>query len=60
MEWVAVDLSASNGRTMLDWFNGDRMALEELNRFENNYVQVGDAYFWGILSLYTCIVEGLR
>ncbi len=60
MEWVAVDLGASNGRTMLGRFDGGKMTLEELNRFENNYVQVGDAYYWDILSLYTRIVEGLR
>jgi rhamnulokinase len=60
MEWIAVDLGASNGRTMLGRYDGSRLVLEELNRFENGYVQVGDAYYWDILHLYSCIINGVK
>ena len=38
--FAAFDLGASNGRTILGRFDGKRLFLEELNRFENNYVDV--------------------
>ncbi len=60
MECIAVDLGASNGRTMLGRFDGKKLSLEELNRFENGYVQVGDAYYWDILRMYTSILDGLK
>jgi len=59
-EYLAVDLGASNGRTILGRFDGSKMVLEELTRFENNYVQVGSSYYWDVLHLYSCIKEGLR
>jgi RNA polymerase sigma-70 factor (ECF subfamily) len=34
-EYVAVDLGASNGRAILGRFDGRKLFLEELNRFEN-------------------------
>ena len=58
-ECIAVDLGASNGRTILGRFDGARLKLEELNRFENNYVRIGDSYYWDILRLYTDIKQGI-
>jgi sugar (pentulose or hexulose) kinase len=59
-EFAAVDLGASNGRTILGQYDGQKIVLKELNRFENNYVKVGDAYYWDALRLYSCILEGLQ
>jgi rhamnulokinase len=59
-EFAAVDLGASNGRTILGQFNGKKLALSELNRFENNYIRVGDQYYWDVLRLYGHILEGLH
>ena len=59
-EFIAVDLGASNGRTILGKFDGERLFLNELNRFENNYVRVGESYYWDVLHLYACICEGLH
>lgn len=59
-EFAAVDLGASNGRTIIGRFDGKKIALEELNRFENNYIRAGDAYYWDVLRLYACIAEGLQ
>jgi rhamnulokinase len=60
MDCIAVDLGASNGRTMLGRFDGKRLTLEELNRFENNYVQVGESYYWDVLLMYSNIKDGLK
>ena len=58
-EYVAIDLGASNGRTILGRFDGKKLTIEELNRFENNYIQLGNACYWNVLNLYAQIVSGL-
>jgi rhamnulokinase len=58
--YLAADLGASNGRTILGRFDGAKLELEELTRFENNYVRVGETYYWDVLRLYTNIVDGLK
>lgn len=58
-DYLAVDLGASNGRTILGRFDGKRLAIEELSRFENNYIQTGDACYWNVLSLYANILQGI-
>ena len=58
-EFAAIDLGASNGRTILGQFDGQKLALRELNRFENKYLRVGGEYYWDVLGLYAHIVEGL-
>ncbi len=57
--YFAADLGASNGRTILGRFDGDKLTLEEINRFENNYVRVQEGYYWDVLRLYNGILEGL-
>ncbi len=58
-EFAAIDLGASNGRTILGQFDGEKLALRELNRFENKYLHVGGEYYWDVLGLYAHILEGL-
>jgi rhamnulokinase len=57
---VAVDLGASNGRTILGVFNGKTIELNELNRFGNEYVQMSGDYYWDIVGLYSNIVKGIK
>lgn len=58
--FAAVDLGASNGRTILGKFDGERLSLQEMNRFENNYIEVGDSYYWDVLFLFGNTKKGLR
>ncbi len=58
-DYLAVDLGASNGRTIIGRFDGEKLTLEELTRFENNYVKLGGAYYWDVLRLYSSIKEAL-
>jgi rhamnulokinase len=59
-EYIAVDLGASNGRTILGRYNGEKIKLTELNRFENNFVRVGESYYWDVLYLFERIKDGLK
>lgn len=58
--YMAVDLGASSGRCILGSFDGNKLNIDELNRFENHYVRTGDAYYWDVLRLYSGIIEGLK
>ena len=49
---LAFDLGASNGRGILGRFDGERIELEELHRFENNFIGLGGMLYWDVLNLY--------
>lgn len=55
----AVDLGASNGRTVIGEFNGDRLSLHEVTRFQNNPVVLGETLYWDFLNLFSEIQNGL-
>lgn len=58
-KFLAADLGASNGRMIMGGFNGRRISLSEVSRFTNDYIRVGDSYFWDILGLYSNIKNGI-
>jgi rhamnulokinase len=57
---AAVDLGAQSGRVALGEFDGERLAVKEVHRFENTPVQVGGVLQWDILRLYQDALDGLR
>ena len=57
--YIAVDLGATSGRTILGTIDQEGLKIKELNRFPNKMIEVGGHYFWNIFSLYDCIKEGL-
>lgn len=58
--YLAIDLGASSGRVLAGSFDGTRIELNELNRFENIPVKLPSGLHWNITSLYQAIVEGLE
>lgn len=58
--YLAVDLGASGGRVLAGLFDGDKLHLEEVHRFENGGVAVGERLQWDVLRLWTEIQTGLR
>ncbi|MFC7335664.1 rhamnulokinase family protein [Haloferula chungangensis] len=58
--YLAVDLGAGSGRVLAGEFDGSRIELRELNRFENTPVELPDGWHWNITSLYQNILEGLK
>jgi len=57
---AAVDLGASSGRVMRGVVGGGRVELEEVRRFGNGPVRVGDTLHWDVLGLYREVLAGLR
>ncbi|MFN8472590.1 MAG: FGGY-family carbohydrate kinase [Anaerolineae bacterium] len=57
--FLAFDLGATSGRAVLGRFDDDRLSLEEVHRFPNGPVCVGDSLFWDILRLWDEMQRGL-
>ncbi|MFI3312549.1 MAG: rhamnulokinase family protein [Eubacteriales bacterium] len=60
MNLLGFDLGASNGRAILGKFDGEKIVMEELHRFENNYIDVHGTLYWDILNLYRQLEEGFH
>lgn len=56
---LAFDLGASNGRAILGRFDGDRLEMQELHRFENHYVEMNGVFYWDLPYLYNQLKQGL-
>ncbi len=56
---IAFDLGASNGRAILGQFDGKRLAMRELHRFENNYIEMNGVFYWDTPYLYNQLKQGL-
>ncbi len=57
---LALDFGASNGRGILGAFDGERVKLSELYRFENQYIPLRTKVYWDIMHLYSSAVSCLE
>jgi rhamnulokinase len=57
--YLAVDLGASSGRHVLGRFDGHRLALEEVFRFDNGPVDLAGRLHWDLPGLWSQIRRGL-
>ena len=58
--YLAVDLGATSGRTVLATFDGQKIEMKELTRFKNPMIPMGGHLFWDIAGLYNEVLLGLR
>ncbi|REE78949.1 rhamnulokinase [Paenibacillus taihuensis] len=56
---LAYDLGASSGRALLGRLNHGKIEVEEIHRFNNDPVGIGDRLQWDILRLFHEIKQGL-
>ena len=57
--YLAIDLGAESGRVVAGLWNGKKIRLEELHRFPNGPVWLGDSLRWDTLRLWSEIQNGL-
>ncbi len=57
---IAVDLGASSGRVIAGSFDGTRLSMDVLHRFDNEPVQLLGTLHWDILRLYHEVKRGIR
>ena len=58
--YLAIDMGASSGRHVVGRFDGQRITLEEVYRFENGAVDVAGSLYWDLLAQWTHVTGGMR
>src|SRR5512147_2684672 len=57
--YLAVDLGAESGRTILGALENDKLTLTETHRFSNGPVRIDDGIHWDVLRLWGEIKSGI-
>lgn len=57
--FLAFDLGATSGRTILGTIENGRLQMKELTRFPNQMLQIGVHFHWNIYSLFEHLKAGL-
>jgi rhamnulokinase len=57
--FIGVDLGAASGRVMAGLWDGNTLRLEELHRFPNGGLAIGESLRWDVLALWREIETGL-
>ena len=57
--YLAIDLGAESGRVVAGLWNGKTIRLEEIHRFPNGPVYLGDSLRWDVVRLWAEIQNGL-
>lgn len=58
--FLAVDLGATSGRTVLAYHDGQKIQMRELTRFANPIIHMGGHLYWDLPMLYNEVLLGLR
>lgn len=59
MSYLALDLGAGSGRAIVGRIDNGKLSLEEIHRFENPPIQLGNVLYWDFLSLFANIKKGI-
>ena len=57
--YLGVDLGAESGRVIAGLFDGSRIEIEEVHRFPNMGIMLGNTLRWDVLRLWSEIRQGL-
>jgi len=57
--FLAFDLGATSGRSILGTIDNNRLQIKELTAFPNQMLQIGNHFHWNIYSLFEHLKEGL-
>lgn len=60
MNYLAFDLGGSGGKLLLGRFDGNRLRLENVHRFDNEPVAANDCLYWDLLNIYRQMNLGIR
>ena len=57
---LACDFGGGSGRVMAGWLEDGKIRLEEIHRFQNRQVRLGDTLYWDFPALFQDMKDGLR
>jgi rhamnulokinase len=58
--YLAIDLGATSGRTIIGTLDNGRVSMEELTRFDNPLIALSGHLYWDLYALYNEIIRGLQ
>lgn len=59
ISFLAFDLGATSGRSILGTLRDGKLVMKELTRFPNQILELGGHFYWNIFSLYEHLKAGL-
>lgn len=59
ISFLAFDLGATSGRSILGTLRDGKLQMKELTRFPNQILELGGHYYWNIFSLYEHLKAGM-
>lgn len=57
--YLAADFGGGSGRVMAGTLESGRLHLEEVHRFTNRQVRLGNHVYWDFLSLFADMKDGM-
>lgn len=60
MSYLALDLGAGSGRAIVGTIRNNRIHLDEVHRFSNSPIKLGNTLYWDFLSLFENIKQGIN
>jgi len=57
--YLAIDMGASSGRHVAGMFDGRRLRLKEIYRFDNGAIEMAGSLYWDLPGLWTHVRRGL-
>lgn len=57
--YLAIDLGASSGRTIVGSLDNGKLTLKQMNRFWNGPTEIGGTLYWDFVHLFRHIKEGI-
>ena len=57
---LACDLGAESGRAVVGAFDGESLSIEEVHRFPNRPVMVGETLTWDVLRIYANVLDSIQ
>lgn len=58
--YLAIDMGASSGRHLVGRFDGNKLTLEEIYRYENGPVDLAGTLYWNLPGLWSHVQNGLQ
>jgi len=59
-KYLALDFGASNGRIAVGKYDGNKLQLDILHRFDNSPIKVAGTTYWDILYLFSNALKGIK
>ena len=59
-QYLAIDLGASSGRSIVGIIKDDHLELREITRFQNPMIEFNNHIYWDLYYLYDQIIKSIK